>query len=302
MSVEQDSKKSTKQKSAEPAWVICLKSTMLLMMLIAFAAIISAATSLNEQGVSKSTGNGGGSSDANSIANLGANLSDNPNYINFSQNNSSIRWESKSKIVRAPASISVGSGYYSSHPISYGDGIGSDTWVKNGGSAASMNHAVRYAHGIDEETEVVASESSYHLGDFRSSRTSNTRMMVNENVTQGQVHIGVLQGKDLSNRDPSGERMEPTATALKSPVVEMEEDYIGTYHIYKNMSITTPIIKKRRADSWLDFCGGGCIDMYLQGPSSYRSWYYPSGFYPWSISEDRVFNCSSADAGRDQIN
>ena len=275
--------------------MIALKSAMLLlMMLIALAATISAATSLTEAEVSKSIGSSEGSFGANS--NAGAHLSNNPNGINFSQNNSSIQWMSKSRIARAQASVAVGSGYYSSHPISYGDGIGSETWVKNGGAATSMHSAVRYAHGIDEVTEVDASESSYHLGDFRSSRTSDTHMMVDENVTQGQVHIGVLQGSDLSNRDAGGNRMDPTATALKNPAVEMDEDYTGTYHIYKNMTINSPFIKERRADSWLDFCGGEGFDRYLQIPLSYLSGHCPSWSYPRSISKDRVFSCSCADA------
>ena len=275
--------------------MICLKSAMLMMMLIALAATISAATSLTEAEMSRSIGNSEGSFGAN--PNAGANLSNNPYGINFSQNNSSIQWMSKSRIARAPASVSIGNGYYSSHPISYGGGIGSETWVKNGGAATSMHNAVRYAHGIDEETEVDASESSYHLGNFRSSRTSDTHMMVDENVTQGQVHIGVLQGNDLSNRDARDDGMDPTATALKNPAVEMDEDYTGTYHIYKNMSITTPFMKERRADSWLDFCGGEGFDRYLQSPWSYSFTYHPSWSYPSSISEDRVFNCSCADAG-----
>lgn len=283
---------------------------MLMLMLIAFAATISAATSLGEQAVSRSTGDSGGFSDtdlnanpnenpnSNPDVNLEANLSSNPKCINFSQNASSIRLESQSRIAQAPATVSVGRGYYSSHPISYGNEIGSETWVKNGGAAASMHHAVRYAHGVDGVTEIEASESSYDLGDFRSSRTSGTHMMVDENVTEGQVHIGVLQGDDQQDKGPSGNRIEPTATALKNPAVQMEEDYTGTYHIYKNMNIDVPFRRERRADSWLDFCGGECFDGDLRGPWSYLSRSSVLGFYPWPISEDKVFNCNYAETGR----
>ncbi|OPY49952.1 MAG: hypothetical protein A4E48_02078 [Methanosaeta sp. PtaU1.Bin060] len=287
--------KSGKYGSSETSRVMCLKFAMLMLMLIAFAATVSAAASLTEPGASRSTYDGEGASCA---ANLDANLSDNPGCT--SQNNSSIRWESKSRIARAPASVSVGNGYYSSHPISYSNGISSETLLKNKGASTSMQHSILYAHGIDGETQVEASDGSYHLGDLRSSRTSETHMMVNENVTQGQVHIGVLQG-DTSNLDSGGERRGPTATALKKPVVEMEEDYTGTYHIYKNMSINTPLTEVRRTDSWLDFCGGDCLDGYPQGSWPHHSWYSSSRPHPWAISEERVFNCSCADAGPNQI-
>lgn len=283
---------------------------MLMLMLIAFATTIFVAASLAEPSVSRSTDNSGESLNANFKANPNPNLNVNPNVnleanrssnlncINFSRNASSIRLESQSRIAQAPATVSVGKGYYSSHPISYGNEIGSETWVKNGGAATSMHHAVRYAHGVDGVTEIEASESSYDLGDFVSSRESGTRMMVDENVTEGQVHIGALQGDESSGQGASGNRIEPTATALENPTVQMEEDYTGTYHIYKNMNIDVPLRSVRRADSWLDFCGGECFDGDLRGPWSYLSLSSVLGFYPWPISEDKVFNCNYAEAGR----
>jgi hypothetical protein len=61
----------------------------------------------------------------------------------------------------------------------------------------------------------------------------------------------------------------------------MEEDYIGTYHIEKNMTITTGRNDAWRGDYWLGCCGG----------------YFNNEYYPFRLfSADEVFNYRFADA------
>ncbi len=63
--------------------------------------------------------------------------------------------------------------------------------------------------------------------------------------------------------------------------MEIDEDYIGTYHIYKNMTMQTNYAQDIIDDSWLDFSGWDYIDKNLP--------------YPISIGSEDIFNCKAAD-------
>jgi len=179
----------------------------------------------------------------------------------------------------------VGNGYYSAHPISYGSVIGSQTWIKNERSSTSMQQDISYAHGINGQMNAVATDSSYSIDGVKSSSSSTTHMEINENVANGSIHIGVLQESDNSGLgmdavDTTNSGKDSSMEAWKKPALETEEDYIGTYHIYKNMTISTSYNQNQRNDSWLDFPGRGYFD---------RIWPHPV-----SISANNIFNCKTA--------
>lgn len=172
-----------------------------------------------------------------------------------SSENSSIHLDSQNNISGAPVSLSVGSGYYLSHPIEYGSGMGSRTQMINKDSATSMSHDVDYAHGIEGETEFGVSSSRNSRdgpGYAEYDGSASIHMMIDENVTDGKINIGVLQGGDGTG---------PAASARKAPSLEMEEEYVGTYHIHKNMTVTSPHSLMRLGDGWLKCCSGGYFDV-----------------------------------------
>lgn len=199
-------------------------------------------------------------------------------------NNSSISFEGQNKIVQAPATISIGRGYYSSHPISYVSGIGIDTSIKNENAVTSMHRDINNAHGVNGEMDVMASDSSYpdsgyNPYDSESGDSATTHMKIDETVTDGKIHFGVLQGSDASGQNVGFGRTDPLIDAWKKPAMEIDEDYIGTYHIYKNMTISTHYSRELMSNSWQNCCGQGYFDMDQQ--------------YTSSVNEDRVFNCRS---------
>jgi hypothetical protein len=201
------------------------------------------------------------------------------NDINSSFNSSSIKLNESRKISQAPIVMNIGNGYYSSRPISYNSQAGSEIWIKDAGattSAASMHHEVNYAHGIYGEIVLSGQESSYYQDGYYSQNSAAIQMKINEDVTDGSVHIGVLQGNSNSSEGAgAGESSDPLMNAWKNPSLELGEDYIGTYHIEKNMTITTSQSDAWRGDYWLDCCGG----------------YFNSEYYPLRlISADEVFN------------
>ena len=191
---------------------------------------------------------------------------------NSSYNNSSISFVGQNKITSSPVDLSMGSGYYSSHPIAIGTGIGSRTELANANSATSMSHEVGFAREVSGKTEYAVSSSSSQ-GEYESINSATTHMQIDETITSGRVHIGVLSGSD-SSADNSG--TDPMTSAWKKPAIEIEEEYIGTYHISKNFAINNSYFKKRASEGWLSCCG----ESYVVYPSE-----------PVFISADDVFNC-----------
>lgn len=178
---------------------------------------------------------------------------------NASYNNSSISLIGQNEIISAPVDVSVGSGYYSSHPIAIGLGTGSRTELANGNSATTMSHEFDFANEVSGRREYAVSSSSSQ-GEYESSNAATTHMMIDETVTSGRVHLGVI------------------SSAWKNPAIEIDEEYIGTYHISKNFTINNSDYKKSFADGWLGCCSGRYIT-------------YPS--QPLLLSADDVFNCKA---------
>ena len=193
---------------------------------------------------------------------------------NSSYNNSSISFIGQNKITSAPVDLSVGSGYYSSHPIAVGTGIGSRTELANANSAASMSHEVGSAQEISGQTEYSASSSSIQ-GEYENINFATTHMQIDETVTSGKVHIGVLSGEVFAGKSGNS-GVYPTSSAWKNPAIEIEEEYIGSYHISKNFAINNSYSKKSFADGWPSCCGGS-YNIYIPDPVL--------------LSADDVFNC-----------
>ena len=197
---------------------------------------------------------------------------------NSSSNNSSIRFASHSGMIKAPVSLSVGSGYYSDHPISYDSGMGSRTQLVDTRLGTSLLHEIDSAHKIEGAAEFSAADSSYSWDDSNFQSIASTHMKIDENVTDGKVHIGVLKANTQPEGSMGKERENPQANAWKHPSIEIEEDYIGTYHIYKNITIGNSYGKENINESWLNCCAGN-FEIYRHEPAF--------------ISADQVFNCQS---------
>jgi len=180
---------------------------------------------------------------------------------NSSYNNSAIFFVSENKISSAPVDLAPGSGYYSSHPFAIGGGIGSRTELSNANSATSMSHEVSFAQDLSGKREYSATSRSMQ-SEYENIDYATTQMQIDETVTSGKVQIGVLSGID--------------GHAWKNPAIEIEEEYIGTYHIFKNFAINNSNSEKRAFDGWRNSCGGS-YDINLPKPVLLRA--------------DDVFNC-----------
>jgi hypothetical protein len=176
------------------------------------------------------------------------------NYSIYSNNSSSIQSKERTVFVQAPKAIAIGKSYYADHPISYNSQTGQQTWVKNTAAGVSMNHEVSDAHNLNQTLEMTSHDGSFR-SEFGTMSNSGVQMKVTEDVQEGKVSIGVLKSSTSENGLP------PSATALRNPSLDIEEDYIGDFHIEKNMSIQVPIRQIWTNYSWLPCCNGRYFDI-----------------------------------------
>ena len=105
---------------------------------------------------------------------------------------------------------------------------------------------------------------------------SSLGMRIDETVTEGKVSIGTFQA-DLSSQDGTDlESSRKTSNPWRDPALMMEEEYIGTFHISRNMTIKSNYIIQGENYSWL-----GYDSVYLR--------FIPSK--PVSFSADEIFKC-----------
>ena len=124
-----------------------------------------------------------------------------------------------------------------------------------------------------------------------------TQMKINEDVTDGKIHLGVLQGANTnvpagtgggsfigtsSFADPRIGGPGLKGDAWRNPAVEIDEDYWGTYHLEKNISLEVPYTLTSTSEDWLPCCFGGWETM----------GYYDQKQNIKSASVNGIFDCT----------
>jgi hypothetical protein len=197
-------------------------------------------------------------------------------YNDFSQD--CIQFKEDVAMVYAPMKIAVGTGYYAANPLDYSSLLKEKTWVKNYLAGTSMHHEVEYAHALDKELEIVGKDKRNITWDPELESVGYTQMKIVEDVTDGKAHIGVLQASndwpnnisaskmpDFSNTDTLN-KFGTVNSAWKKPAIEIDEDYWGTYHIEKNMTLEVPYHLVQKSEDWLPCCFGGFLTL----PTTYQ--------------------------------
>ena len=188
-----------------------------------------------------------------------------------------IQFKEDVAMVYAPMRIAVGTGYYAANPLDYSSLLKERTEAKNYFAGTSMVHEIEYAHAIDKELDLVVKDKINYTYDPELLSVGYTQMRVNEDVTDGKVHIGVLQANDQfvgiqlkqANRSPSDisevlsafDELSARKAMWKDPAIEIDEDYWGTYHIEKNMTLEVPYHVICKKDDWLRCCFAGFDSM-----------------------------------------
>lgn len=169
---------------------------------------------------------------------------------------SCIQLKEDNKMVYSPQIFHFGTGYYAINPFRYSSLLKEKTWLKNRGSATSMHHEVEYAHGLDKELEILAK-------DFISEEDPSVSMLnVTEDVSDGRAHLGLQQGDPaLVTAEDEDENKLVARSAWRNPLIEVDEDYIGTFHIEKLLNLTASVDETEEDVDWLPCCTGGWDSM-----------------------------------------
>ncbi len=195
---------------------------------------------------------------------------------------SCIQLKEDNAMTYSPIAFGVGTGFYAGRPLQFNSLLKEKTWLKNRGSATSMHHEVEYAHALDKELDLL-------VKDFISEDDPSVSMMnISEDVTAGRAHIGILQGDpdEVSEEDVDGNQF-VVDTAWKKPLVYVDEDYWGTYHIEKLMNLTASLDETTADDDWLPCCSGG----YLTMPEPYQK-----GTKGFGSDVKGIFDCTCSKA------
>jgi len=200
-------------------------------------------------------------------------------YNDFAQD--CIQFKEDVSMVYAPMRIAIGNGYYAANPVDYSSLLKEKTWLKNYLAGTSMHHEVEYAHALDKELEAVVKDKTNLTYDPEYQGVGYTQMKVNEDMTDGKAHIGVLQANTgFTSRskpeDFGSDWSDPKVAGLKNgawynPSIEIDEDYWGTYHIEKNMTLEVPYYLKQTSDDWLPCCFGGFDSMTTYDKKAFKS-------------------------------
>ena len=198
-------------------------------------------------------------------------------YNDFAQD--CIQFKEDVSMVYAPMRIAIGNGYYAANPVDYSSLLKEKTWIKNYLAGTSMHHEVEYAHALDKELEAVVKDKTNLTYDPEYQGVGYTQMKVNEDMTDGKAHIGVLQANTdfTGSYDKFGsDWSDPQVAGLKNgawynPSIEIDEDYWGTYHIEKNMTLEVPYYLKQTSDDWLPCCFGGFDSMTTYDKKAFKS-------------------------------
>jgi hypothetical protein len=178
---------------------------------------------------------------------------------------SCIQYKETSTMVYAPMKIAIGTGYYAANPLNYNSLLKEKTWIKNYRASTSMHHEIEYAHEITKDLNVIGKEKVNITYDPIFEGVGFTQMRIKEDVKEGKIHIGVLQGTldNVSSPSPGTITTAPWTNwmAWKKPAIEIDEDYFGTYHIEKNMTLEVPYKNTIVNYDWLPCCAGGWNDM-----------------------------------------
>jgi hypothetical protein len=154
-----------------------------------------------------------------------------------------------SSLVYAPLTVSIGNGYYATHPVIFNSLIGDTTQIKNYASKTSMGQELKYAHAIN--MDLVASVEDDYSDDTGAAKSLTRSLMnLNGDVTSGTARLTMLQGGTRKSKN-----------VWSKPDIDVDQVYTGTFDIATKMNLTLPVYKTLSEDFWLPCCSGGWVDM-----------------------------------------
>ncbi|OPY52304.1 MAG: hypothetical protein A4E48_01185 [Methanosaeta sp. PtaU1.Bin060] len=170
--------------------------------------------------------------------------------------NSEIDYAIQNRLVQAPYAFAAGTKWFAVHPVTYDSLLKEKTVAKSYQEAAMMQHQLDYARGYEGDLAVnmnctAPTDEAKGMGLIS--------MSIDSYVMSGMVHIGELVS-DASKHYQGGYN-NTKVHALKGPIIRVDENYVGNFHIKKEMEVKTEKPISEEYDDWLTCCFGGFSDM-----------------------------------------
>jgi hypothetical protein len=151
----------------------------------------------------------------------------------------------------APYQFTFGTGYYA-QPTNYESLLKEKTWIKNRVAGTSIQNEIEYAHAVVKDIDAIVKTKSNITYDPVYESVGFSEFRVDQTVTDGRIHIGALQASQ-GNQAWS----KKWNRAWQNPDLEIDEDFVGTYHVQKNITINVPYKWNKPSYDWLPCCSGG---------------------------------------------
>lgn len=169
--------------------------------------------------------------------------------------------------VQSPTSFAYGTGWYAAHPVIYNSLLKDKNEARSYQEATSMHRQIEYARAVKGDISVdinCTAPTAYVDG------KGSTEMKVDDEVTQGTLHIGELVANPklikIKGAVGDGKSNEYVTTighfeAMKDPLIDIETEYIGDFKVQKTMKIEMTKSAPTWAEDWLPCCSGGFFDI-----------------------------------------
>jgi hypothetical protein len=179
--------------------------------------------------------------------------------------NSEINYTIQKDLVQSPYAFAFGTGYYAANPVVYNSLLKEKTVAKSYQEAILIHHQLEYAHAYKGD---VAVNLNCTGPTHDTKGKGSASMKIEDFVTQGTVHVGQLFTNTKKASTPyidSKGNMKVwdgmKRQAWKKPIIEVDADYVGNFHIKKSIEIEIEKSKCMDEEDWLPCCYGGYFDM-----------------------------------------
>jgi len=183
--------------------------------------------------------------------------------------NSMINFTIQKDIVQSPTGFAFANGWYAARPIVYDSFLKEKTVAKSYQEAIVMHHQLEYARAYKGD---IAVDLNCTGPTYDSNGVGRVGMRIEDYVTQGTVHIGQLLTDTVDGSNSF------KTQGWRKPIIDMDNDYVGDFHIKKNMMIEIEKANEADKKDWLPCCFGGYFDVdeVMRKP----------------ISEEGIFDCT----------
>ncbi len=192
--------------------------------------------------------------------------------------NSVISYTRQTEITQSPVGFAYGTGWYASNPVIYNSLIKDKTLAKNYQEGVMMHHQLEYARGIIGD---IAVDLNCTGPTITADGKGLASMRIDDDMIQGTVQIQQLVAEVPRNK---GKLKGIMAEGWRNPQVEVDVNYIGNFHIQKNMKVEKSKARQYDTEDWLPCCMGGFFDL--------QTYSTKIAFDRLYKSEKGIFDCS----------